>query len=173
MRRLAKVLGIVLVIAVIVFLDMLFGPIVDASYPVRVTGKVVDQETGQPIADAWVMTLPRLELARDEAHVAKWASRLQHDEGPMLMYGGTRTGDDGSFSFLVEVGWGWKQGVSSIAYGGTTPPPFYSLGCVVVFAEGFQRTTADVRAGEWEETPQDAKLFARLRVGAVHMRRRE
>ena len=115
-RRLLLGAVVLLVLAAALALsDRLLGVQVDAEFPVRITGRVVDQETGQPVSGAWVMALPRAELANNEEHIATWSRRLK-DSSPLFMYGGTRTAADGSYSFLVEIPWGWSEGASGWSF---------------------------------------------------------
>lgn len=169
-RWLLRALALILLVAGVLFLDHLFGAQVDAEFPVLISGRVVDQETGRPIAAAWVMALPRRELANDEEHISSWTRRLR-DHSPISMWGGTRTKPDGSYSFLVKIPWGWSEGASGWSFSRKTPPPYYALGCLIVEAEGFKRTIIDPRSGQWNRGG-NGDHFARLRVPQASAGRR-
>ncbi|MHC4934080.1 MAG: hypothetical protein ACYTGV_18050, partial [Planctomycetota bacterium] len=150
-----------------------FGIHADGWFLVHVTGSVVEAPAGRPVAGAWVMTLPRHELAEDREHVDKWRQRIGLGNEPMLFYGGTRTDGDGTFSIHIYVGWGWQEGgISGLTYGARTPPPFTGPDCLLVDAEGMEKTVADLKEGDWEEASDQAGLFAQLRLGTVRVRRK-
>ena len=68
---------------------------------------------------------------------------------PVGAYGATWTSDSGTFSFEIDVPWGWYEGVSGLAYGSRTPPPYHGVGCVIVHAPAHDLVVASAESGEW------------------------
>jgi len=133
----------------------------------RITGRIVSGELSAPVRGAWVMSLPRTELASDALHVAKWRGLLQL-EGPAPLYGETTTDAGGEFSFVVCVPWSWREGgLTGLSFRAKTPPPFHGIACLIVDSDGFGRVVVDPRWGKWDAKHTTAGEYATLDMGVI------
>lgn len=139
---------------------------VDAT-PVSVSGRILDARNGVPVPGAWIMSLPRTALANDDAHIAMWRGLIAL-EGPVPLYAGDFSDQEGRFSFVVSVPWSWRAGgLTGLSFSRRTPPPFHGLGCILIDADGYGRTTIDPKSGIWSTRLAEDRRDSSLDLGVI------
>lgn len=150
---------------------------------IRVTGRIVDPETDQPLAGVRIMTLKmalhadnegllrqRQVLAQQQLDmIAEEAERGHDTSGHCPGPNGLTTSDDeGQFTFCVRVGYGgtdWGWFFSSKPH---EPPPFHGVRALLLQWQDGRQAVVDTSGRKWTVVGR-RDLHAKLDMGTVRV----
>jgi len=149
------------------YVECTLGDRIDATFRVRISGRVVDAESHEGVGRVLVVPMRRLHGPFAEESVAarkKWLYTAYATGHPLT--GGALTAGDGSFSFVFDISWGWYEGPFGVYERKGHPPAFHSIEGLSLSKIDCDPVVIKTRRGEWHEVPT-AGLFATLEMGTL------
>jgi hypothetical protein len=150
----------------------------DFLFHVRVTGKLVDSESGRALPGVWVLTLPKRSWVDGQERVAQYRRRLAEEQerarrsavaetSSILerawFHAAGETAADGSFDVVILVDWAVSY-ANGVRRSPTHPPPRHGVQALLVEVDGRDRRVIDLApdCGTWTEHPDDPNEFHEL-----------
>lgn len=133
------------------------------EFVVRVSARLVQAGTGQPLGSAFVLTVPIRSWASDAGTIGMYRQWIVEARGRPDLVAGANTDSEGRFSALVCVPWCFST-VNGVAQGPVRPPARSGVQALWIERRaGAAPAIVDVAGGTWQEHAPSRELWA---VGA-------